>query len=190
MLPTMMSLLTRFTALAVSAACLPSASYADLRNNQQIEDACYPIAAANEALARMPTFQTTWNVVIKMFHNKRKVMYEETIFDNGIAYKRSAPSGPWRSTPYSIVDNVRRSDCHRLREEVLDGVNTVVIFYRKHYPEYDPRYYRCTIWVEIPEYRNRKSDCVSVDPVEVVEIKLRWSYRTDIKAPVIAPDNR
>lgn len=52
----MMSLLTRFTALAASAACLPSASYADLRNNRQIEDACYPVAAANEALARMPAF--------------------------------------------------------------------------------------------------------------------------------------
>lgn len=36
-------------------------------------------------------------------------------------------------------------------------------------------------------YRNRKSDCVSVDPVEVVKIKIRWSYRTDIKAPVIGP---
>ncbi|RWM67873.1 MAG: hypothetical protein EOR82_26135 [Mesorhizobium sp.] len=185
----MMSLLTRFTALAVSAACLPSASYADLRNNQQIEDACYPMAAANEALARMPAFQATRDLVIKR-PQKRSVTHEEMVFENGIAYQRRAPYAPWRSTPYSIVDNVRRSDCHRLREEVLDGVNTVVIFYRKHNPKFDPRFYRCTIWLEIPEYRNRKSDCVSVGPVEVVEIKIRWSYRTDIKAPVIAPDER
>ncbi|MER8862158.1 hypothetical protein NKI19_00340 [Mesorhizobium sp. M0751] len=182
-----MSLLTRLIALAASAAFLPSASYADLRNDQQIEEACYPMAAANEALARMLAFQGTWSLVVKMPHKREVRQHEEMIVENGIAYKRRAPYGPWRSTPYSIVDNVRRGDCHRLREEVLDGVNTVVISYRKHNPEYDPRFYRCTIWLEIPEYRNRKSDCVSVDPVQVVEIKIGWSYRTDIKAPVAPP---
>ncbi|RWC38337.1 hypothetical protein [Mesorhizobium sp.] len=185
MLPTMMSLLTRFAALAVSAACLPSASFADLRNNQQIEDACYPMAAANEALARMPAFQATWDLVIKRPH-QRSVIHSESVYDNGVIYQRRAPYQPWRSKPYSIVDNARRSDCHQLREEVLDDVNTVVIFYRKHHLN-DPRFYRCTVWIEIPEYRNRKSDCVSVDSAEVVEVKIRWFYRTDIKPPVIAP---
>ncbi|RWM15444.1 MAG: hypothetical protein E5X53_16620 [Mesorhizobium sp.] len=87
---TTMSLLTRFIALAASAACLPSASYADLRNNQQVEKACYPMAAANEALAKMPAFQATWDAVIKTT-NERVVMHTETVSENGIAYQRRAP---------------------------------------------------------------------------------------------------
>lgn len=183
---TMMHILTRFIALAAGVASLPSVSYADLRNKQQIEGACYPMAAANEALAKMAAFQATWSRVIKS--HRHVVIHSESVYENGMIYQRRAPYAPWRGRAYKVVDDARRSNCHQLREEMLDGVNTVVISYTKHHPPYDPRFYRCTVWLEIPEYRNRKSDCVSVGPADVAEVKIRWFYRTDIKPPVAPPD--
>lgn len=56
------------------------------------------------------------------------VMHRDSVYANGILYERTAPYAPWRVEAYQLV-NPRHSGCHQLREEVLDGVNTVVISY-------------------------------------------------------------
>ncbi|MER8956355.1 hypothetical protein NKH98_27320 [Mesorhizobium sp. M0833] len=89
--------------------------------------------------------------------------------------------------PVCGPESTRHSGCRRLREEVFDGVTTVIIDYWKRNPEFDPRWYRCTVWLEIPDYRNRKMDCRSDYSSEAVEIKIRWCYRTDIKLPAPRP---
>ncbi|MER9133573.1 hypothetical protein [Mesorhizobium sp. M0768] len=181
-----MTLFTRFILLAAGAACLPSAAYAELLNSVRIEEpTCQPITTANEALAKIPIFQTTWDLVSKS--DKRVVMHIDSIYSDGTLYQRTAPYASWHGKPDDLV-NPRHSGCHRLREEVLDGVNTVVISYWKHNPDFDPRWYRCNIWLRIPEYRNEKMDCSSVYFSEAVEIKVRWFYRTDIKLPVTRPE--
>ncbi|MER8843293.1 hypothetical protein [Mesorhizobium sp. M0768] len=177
-----MSLLTRFLVHATFAACLPSASYAEPRNGPRLEEpACQPITTANEAFVKIPIFQATWDAVIKR-DTAVVVMHRESVYANGILYERTAPYAPWRVEALQL-GNPRHSGCHQLREEMLDGVNTVVISYWRHNPDVDPRWYHCTIWIEIPEYRNRKLDCSTVYFSEEAELKRRWFYKTDIKLP-------
>ncbi|MER9022394.1 hypothetical protein NKI01_07445 [Mesorhizobium sp. M0815] len=128
-----MSLLTRFLVFAAGAACLPSASYAEPRNGPRLEEpACHPLTTANEALAKIPIFQATWDAVIKR-DTGVVVMHRDAVYANGMLYERTAPYAPWRGKAHQL-GNPRHSGCHQLREEVLDGVNTVVISYWRHNP--------------------------------------------------------
>jgi hypothetical protein len=182
----MMCFHTRFIPIVLSALFLSSLSYADQRQHPQSSEdpACHPMTAANEHLAKLRAYQTTWDATIRT--SGRLVMHRETVQDSGFEYVRSGPYALWRRQP-NVIINPQRSDCHRLHEELLDGVKTLVISYVKHNPDYDARFYRCTLWLESVRsggYRGIKSDCVSILPDETVEIKIHWFYRTDIKPPV------
>ncbi|MER8408122.1 hypothetical protein NKH16_26205 [Mesorhizobium sp. M1307] len=148
------------------------------------------MAAANEALL---SFQATWDGVIN--GNPRVVMHSEIVYENRVKYERTAPYAPWRAEPYALNINPNtdgtpyHSNCHRLREELVDGVNTVVIAYTKTFSMPNRKQqYRCIGWIQVPQYLSRKMICTSIGLADIVEMKQEWTYRTDIKAPLPAPD--
>jgi len=78
-----------------------------------------------------------------------------------------------------------------MREEIVDGVRTAVIFYTRYNPYgSDARRYKCTAWIEIPDYRNRKMVCESTDFADDIKIKIQWYYRTDINAQTLKANDR
>ncbi|AZO56438.1 MULTISPECIES: hypothetical protein [unclassified Mesorhizobium] len=174
-----------------AVTCLPLASWANLQGEQRVEEPeCKPMTAANDALAKLSAFQATWDTSYSLYGRREKV-HGEYFIDNGLEYGRKAPYRPWTVKPSKLV-NPQHLDCHQLREEMLDGSKTVVISYIKYNPGYDPRRYRCTGWIEIPSYRNKKMECVGLttagydDPVLDLKLQMHWFYRTDIKAPTVS----
>ncbi|MER9070663.1 hypothetical protein NKH84_29710 [Mesorhizobium sp. M0902] len=72
---------------------------------------------------------------------------------------------------------------------MVDGVNTVVIAYTKTFSMPNRKQqYRCIGWTQVPQYLSRKMICTSIGLADIVEMKQEWTYRTDIKAPLPAPD--
>lgn len=144
---------------------------------------------ADNALAKLRSFQVTWNVSYTLYGRREKI-HAEAFTDSGLQYTRKAPYKLWAVKPSKLI-NPEHSDCHRLREEMLDGAKTVVISYVKYYRGYDPRRYKCTGWIEVPNYRNRKMECVGLgvpgpdDPVLNLKLEMQWFYRTDIKPPAV-----
>lgn len=172
--------------LAVS--CWPFASVAALGTDQPIEaPECHPLTAANQALAGLGRFQGTWDQSYELYGH-RVVVHGESVIEGGLEYFRMAPYAMWGVKP-SQLGNAQHSDCHQIREEMVDGVRTAVISYIKFHPEKDPRRYKCIAWIEIPNYRNRKLECDSLgatglnDPVQDLKLQIRWFYRSDVRAP-------
>jgi hypothetical protein len=172
----------RFVVAVVSVACLPSPSFAIQRDVRVEEGECWLMTAANEAFAKVPAFQATWDRSVTTLRH-RMLEHTDWVYENGLEYWRMAPYQRWRVKPYELL-SVEHSDCHLMREEIVDGVRTAVISYTRYNPRgSDARRYKCTAWIDIPSYRNRKMACESADFAEDVVLKAHWSYRTDIKRP-------
>jgi hypothetical protein len=181
-IPLFRKLATLQIAIVVTVSCFVSTSRANLRAEVQVEEqACLPLTAANEALAKLPGFQTVYDAVLKD-ETQQVRSHLESVIDHGLQYVRRGPYLAWHVSPAKLV-SPQRSDCHRLREEMLDGVRTAVISYYKH-DTYGTRAWRCTTWVELPTPKNRKMECASVYPPGRVKTSVRWFYRSDIKPPV------
>ncbi|TPI29759.1 hypothetical protein FJW07_30075 [Mesorhizobium sp. B3-1-9] len=119
-----------YIATAISTAAF---SFSVCWAGSHVEEAgCFPLIRANEVTIKL---QATWDGVINS--NPRVVRHSEVLYENGRKYERKAPYERWRGSPYSLNNNRNtdgtpyRSNCRRLREEVLGGVNTVVIAYTK-----------------------------------------------------------
>ena len=182
-----MNIFKRFSALAVCAYFWTLPSHADQRFDPDTEEsACNPFTAANAALVAMPAFEATWDAVIVDRNSPRIMLHRDFVYKDGVQYARSAPYMAWHATPTDLA-NAFHMDCHRLREELLDGVKTVVISYTKRALDRDPRWYRCTTWLDVPVYRNRKMQCTSEYSSQTLTTKTRWFYRTDVKTPTPAP---
>lgn len=168
----------------VVATCLPLASWANSRDDQQVENAeCHPMTVANQILRTAPGFQSTIDAVVED-ETQRVLTHTDLIYDHGLQYARAAPFAAWRVKPSALVDPPR-SDCHLLREEILDGARMVVISYVRYHPDFGTPQYRCTIWLAFPDYRNTKMECASVYPADRTKLVVRWFYRTDIKPPIV-----
>lgn len=174
-------------AAVFSTECSFSGAWAQSRVGFQGEQAeCYPLAHANDATI---SFQATWDGVIN--GTPRVIKHSEIIYENGVKYERKAPYERWQSSPFALNSNPNadgtpfHSNCRRLRDEVLDGVHTVVIAYTKTFsvPGHQQQY-RCIGWVQIPQFLSRKMICTSIGLAEVVDQRQAWTYRTDIKPPI------
>jgi hypothetical protein len=173
-------------ALSMLGTLSPSLAYQP--NEKGVEGIdCQPMSKANEALAKLQGFQVTWNASYSLY-GQSKTLHVESVVEDGVQYQRRGPYMRW-TAKRAVLANPLHSDCKRLREEIFDGVRTVVTSFIKYQPEYDPRRYKCTGWVEIPRFVNRKMDCYMLstapgDLVKNLRIEMYWFYRTDIKAPL------
>ena len=81
----------KIAAAVVASACSPLASWAALSDNQLVEEAaCEPMSMANQALRKMPRFQTTLDAVVED-ETQRVLTHADTIVDHGLQYQRLAP---------------------------------------------------------------------------------------------------
>ncbi|TGP50615.1 hypothetical protein EN873_22235 [bacterium M00.F.Ca.ET.230.01.1.1] len=175
-----------FVGAVTGVICLPLASVAAPRDVRIEEGECWLMTAANEALAKMPAFQTTWDQSVTTLR-RRMLKHTDSVYDNGLEYWRTAPYQRWSVKPYAL-HNVEHSDCHQMREETVDGVRTAVISYTRYNPRgSDARRYKCTAWIEIPNYRNRKMFCDSDNFADDIKIKIHWFYWPDIEPPTVNP---
>lgn len=172
--------------IGLLGALSPSLAYQ--QNDKGVEGKdCQPMSKANEAMAKLKGLQVTWNASFSVY-GQSKTLHVESVVNDGVQYQRRGPYMRW-TAKRAVLENPHHSNCKRLREEILGGVRTVVTSFFKYQPEYDPRRYKCTGWVEIPHFTNKKMECymlstVPEDPVKNLKIEMYWFYRSDIKAPL------
>jgi hypothetical protein len=185
-----MTLYLRIIVATVCLICAPLASKA--AQDVRPEPECDILKASDEEALRTASLQMTEQIVGS--GTRPYFMHREFVFAPGIRYERRQPYARWVSRPHHSADvddldtTQKKSDCHRLREEKLDGVDAVVVSYKKMLLKPRLQSYRCTIWVESQKYQPLKMVCEGTDRYGPFEWTKRWFYRTDVKAPVVAPN--
>lgn len=162
------------------AACLTVFASSSVANAVEMQGACGLLHIGNTAMFREAAVQTTDDFSSRgEFPVHRHV---ETVSSGGAVYKRSQPFQRWAQTKAGSELNSDgtpiNGNCQRLRKERVDGRQAIVVAYDKILADWKQAY-RCTIWIEIPKSRPLKSVCKG--PFTWVR---RWSYRSDIKAPI------